>query len=348
MPLGVMSGWDLARVRERRSCMRAVGALIGTLLVLVLAHGAAADGGGRADNVVLADGRLWTTVRDGVARIDVARGTVANTIRTGLSAGFVTSLAGGQGRLWQLQSRTLVEVDPSAQSVERKVRLPQRSYSLAVGYGRVWLSSFPDDVLLAVVARSGRLQRAIRLPHSPQAIAVGSGSVWVASVGRWHRGRGGVMVTDGRGILSRISPTTNRVAASVAVGRGPTALTVGHGSVWVLCGRGINAPSILDRVDLRTNRVVVSIRVPHWSTAVAVGPRYVWIVSEPRGAGGVLTRVDPATNHVVSRPIPRSWVPAAVVATGNRVWVADPGVAQLIGLDARTLRVVSRVRFPHG
>jgi hypothetical protein len=102
------------------------------------------------------------------------------------------------------------------------------------------------------------------------------------------------------------------------------------------------------RVDLQTNRIVASIRVPHWSTAVAVGARYVWTVSEPRGGGGVLTRVNPATNQPLSQPIPRSWVPAAVVATADRVWVADPGVAQLIGLDARTLRVVNRVRFPIG
>jgi streptogramin lyase len=328
--------------------MRAVGALIAALLVLVLTQGAAADGGGRADNVVLAGGQLWTTVRHGVASVDVTRGTVADTIRTGLSSESVTSLASGQDRLWQLESHTLVAIDPSARTVEWKVRLPRRSYSLAVGYGKVWLPSFADDVLLAVVARSGRLQRPIALPHSPQAIAVGDGSVWVASVGRWHRGRGGAMVTDGQGILSRISPTTTRVGARVAVGRGPTAVTVGHGSVWVLCGRGINAPSVLDRVDLQTNRIVASIRVPRWSTAVAVGPRYVWIVSEPRGGGGVLTRVDPATSQIVSRPIPRSWVPAAVVATADRVWVADPGVAQLIGLDARTLRVVNRVRFPIG
>jgi DNA-binding beta-propeller fold protein YncE len=326
--------------------MRAAGVLVASLLVLVLVRGAAADGGGRGDDVVLSGGQVWTTVPNGVASVDVARGTVADTIRTGLSAGFVTRLAGGRGRLWQLQSRTLVEIDPSTRRVKRKVRLPRRTYSLDVGYGRVWLPSFPDDMLLAVVARTGRLQRAIRMPHSPQAIVVGGGFVWVASVGRWHKGRGGVMIVDGKGILTRISPATNRASAHVAVGRGPTAVTVGHGSVWVVCGRGINAASVLDRVDLRTSRVVASVRLPDSSTAVAVGGRYVWVISEPRSAGGVLTRVDPATNHVLSRPIPHSWAPAAVIETGDRVWVADPGVAQLIGLDTRTLRVVSRIRLP--
>ena len=136
--------------------------------------------------MVFAGGQLWTTVRDGVASVHVARGRVAHTIRTGLSSESVTSVASGQGRLWQLQSRTLLAIDPSARRVERKVRLPWRSYSLAVGYGKVWLPSFADDVLLAVAARSGRLQRPIALPHSPQAIAVGGGSVWVASVGRWR------------------------------------------------------------------------------------------------------------------------------------------------------------------
>jgi hypothetical protein len=83
------------------------------------------------------------------------------------------------------------------------------------------------------------------------------------------------------------------------------------------------------------NHVVATIRVPHWTAAVAVGAHYVWVVSEPRSAGGVVTRINPSSDRAVSRKIPHSWIPAAVAVVGKRVWIADPGVAQLIGLDAR-------------
>ena len=50
-------------------------------------------------------------------------------------------------------------------------------------------------------------------------MAVGDGAVWVANaVDR---------------TVSRIDPATNRVTRTIAIGRSPTAITVGDGSVWV-------------------------------------------------------------------------------------------------------------------
>ena len=99
-------------------------------------------------------------------------------------------------------------------------------------------------------------------------------------------------------------------------------------------------------IDLRTNKVVASIKVPHWASDVACGTRYCWVVSEPKSAGGVATRIDPHSNKTVSRSIPNSWVPAAVVVVEGYVWVADPGRAALIRIDPQTLRVSKRVIIP--
>ena len=322
--------------------MRSLAA-ISVALVLVLAPGASADGGGRAESVTFGAGRLWTNVRDRVVAVDPATGRAAPAIRT---AAWGTVIAATDRTVWQLQPHTLVAVDIATHRVRLRSGLGQASYALAAGAGAVWLPSFDSDTLTKIDARTGARRWRVRVPHSPEAVTTGAGSVWLVSTGRWHSVHGGAMVPDGRGILLRLDPVTGVVRARVLVDRGPTAITLGSGGAWVLNGRGLGADDTLDRIDPRTNRLVASIRVPHWSSAVSVGRRYAWVVSEPKSAGGTITRIDLRTNRGVTRPIPHSWIPQGVVLAGGGVWVADPGVAQLIRIDPHTLRVTKRVTFP--
>lgn len=288
--------------------MRSIVVTATTLLVVLLAPAAGADGGGRAEDVAVGSGRVWTTLDNRVVAVDPATGRIeAPAIHTG---GYGAGLAVDGRTLWRLQPHSLVAASVSTRRVRFRTRL--------------------------------------RAAHSPQAVAVGGGSVWLASIGPWHAGKGGVLVPDGPGIVLRIDPVSGAVRARVRIGRGPQAIAVGDGSVWVLNGRGLGADDTLDRIDLQTNHVVASMPVPHWSTSVAVGRRCVWVVSEPQSAGGVVTRIDARTNRPVTRRIPRSWIPAAVVLAAGSVWIADPGVAQLIRVDPRTLRVTGRVGLPLG
>ena len=312
-------------------------------LLLVLAPGAAADGGGRAESVAFGAGRLWTTVRDGVVAVDPASGKSAPVIRT---AAYGTVVAATDRTVWQLQPHTLVAVDVATHRVRLRRGLGQAMYALAAGAGAVWLPSFGSDTLTKIDAATGARRWRVRVPHSPEAVTTGAGSVWLVSTGRWHSVHGGAIVPDGHGVLVRLDPATGALRARVRVDRGPTAIAVGSGGAWVLNGRGIGADDTLDRIDARTNRLVASIRVPHWSSAVAVGRRYAWVVSEPKSAGGTITRIDLRTNHGVTRAIPQSWIPQGVVLAGGGVWVADPGVARLIRIDPHTLRVTRRVSFP--
>jgi DNA-binding beta-propeller fold protein YncE len=316
---------------------------ISVVLMLVLAPGAAADGGGRAESVAFGAGRLWTNVRDGVAAVDPVTGKTAPMIRT---AAYGTVIAATNRTVWQLQPHTLVAADIATRRVRLRRGLGQAAYALAAGGGAVWLPSFDSDTLTKIDARTGARRWRVRVPHSPEAVATGAGSVWLVSTGRWHSVHGGAMVPDGRGILLRLDPATGAVRARVLVDRGPTAIALGRGAAWVLNGRGLGADDTLDRIDVRTNRLVASIRVPHWSSAVSVGLRYAWVVSEPKSAGGTITRIDLRTNHGATRPIPHSWIPQGVVLAGGGVWVADPGVGELIRIDPHTLRVTKRVSFP--
>jgi hypothetical protein len=313
------------------------------ILACEFVRAAGADGGGRGEDVAARGARLWTTILDRVVGVDAVSGRKVVSVRTG---SYGTQLAAGEKLVWQLQPWKLTAVDPSSQRVDMRIRLLHATYALATGYGAVWLPSFAEDTLRKVDARSGKRLWETPVAHSPQAVTVGAGSAWVASIGRWQKGRGGVVVTDGPGIVSRVDPETGTVTAQIAVAPYVSAIAVGAGAVWALSGRGERAADTLDRIDAKTNCVVASIRVPHWPAAVAVGRRYVWIVSEPRSAGGVLTRIDPNSGHAVSRKIPHSWIPQAVTVAAGRIWIADPGVAELIGVDPRTLRVTRRVALP--
>jgi hypothetical protein len=317
-------------------------ALPALTVVCVCAGTAVADGFAGAGDVVAKGREVWTTNRTGIVGVQAATGERVFSLSTGSDG---TQVAVGDGFVWQLARRQVIAVDPRARRVRQRIRLHQAAYAFAAGYGAVWLPSVATDTLRKFDARTGRHRWSVRVGHSPQAVAVGAGSVWVASLGSWHKGRGGVVVNDGPGVVTRVDPQTGSVLARVAVARGATAVAVGAGAVWVLGGRGVRAADVLDRIDPRTNRVVAAIHVPHFPAAVAAGRRYVWVVSEPRSGGGMATRISVRSGRAVSRWIPHSWVPAAVTVAGGRVWIADPGVAQLIAVDAQTLDVTKRVTF---
>lgn len=329
----------LVRIQVVRRFLPLVAA-IGTALITISAR---ADGGGRAEDAAVGFGRVWTTTPNGIVGVGLASGRLA---KRPIGATNAFTIAAGEGTLWQLRPMLLIAVDPRSGRVRRRIPLAHPASAIAIGLGAAWLISFRDSTLTRIDARTGKTHFEKPVADGPEGVAVGRHSVWVASTGPWHNGDGGVLVPNGPGVLTALDPTNGRVQTRVAVDRGPTAVAAGQGSVWVLNGRGIGAADTVDRVDLQSNEVAASIRIPHWSADIAVGRRYIWVVSEPRSAGGTITRIDPATNRARTRPIRESWVPAAVVAVGGRVWVADPGVAQLIEIDPRTLRVARRVSLP--
>jgi streptogramin lyase len=62
---------------------------------------------------------------------------------------------------------------------------------------------------------------------------------------------------------------------------------------------------------------------------------------------GVLKRLDPAGGRVRAR-IRVDRDPLAIAFGAGPVWVAEPGVAELIRVSPRTLPVTERVGFPIG
>jgi YVTN family beta-propeller protein len=98
--------------------------------------------------------------------------------------------------------------------------------------------------------------------------------------------------------VSRLDPTTNAVAATIALGAGKhpcSGLAAGFGSLWVPnCG-----DNTLARLDLKTNAVTTTVptTIGDSEGGIAVGAGSVWLMIDKKGT---LARIDPATSKVVA------------------------------------------------
>jgi virginiamycin B lyase len=138
--------------------------------------------------------------------------------------------------------------------------------------------------------------------------------------------------------VTRMSPATNKVVETIAVGRRPcSGLAAGFGSLWVPnCG-----DQSLSRVDLKTGTVLATIPMSIGNTegGLAVGAGSVWLMTDARGT---LARLDPATNKIVAEIT----VPAGsfAVAFGEEaVWVTCTEKNLLTRVDPRTNLVVETI-----
>jgi virginiamycin B lyase len=99
-----------------------------------------------------------------------------------------------------------------------------------------------------------------------------------------------------RNSVTRIDPKTNKVVATISVGKGPcSGLAAGFDSLWV---PNCDDPSV-SRVDLKSGQVTATLQLTIGDSegGLAVGAGSVWMMAD---AKGTLIRIDPATNKVVA------------------------------------------------
>jgi outer membrane protein assembly factor BamB len=136
-------------------------------------------------------------------------------------------------------------------------------------------------------------------------------------------------------------PSGPPVVARLALGDDLGAVAPGFGSAWLVDTR---RPAIL-RMDPATRQVTA--RIPlRGQPALAVGPDAVWATEQVAG-GGDLVRIDPRSNRVTARIVPRNpgrrGVAGAVpVPVGNVVWLV--AIEHALRVDPRTGRVTATVR----
>jgi YVTN family beta-propeller protein len=178
--------------------------------------------------------------------------------------------------------------------------------------------------------------------------------------------------------VSRIDPKTNKVVATITVGKDPcSGLAAGFDSIWVPnCGD----PSV-SRIDRQTGKVTATLplTIGNEEGGLATGAGSVWMMTD---AKGTLARIDPATNKivaeiyvapgsyavafgegavwvtsteksVVSRVNPHTNVIEETIAVGPRprfltvgegaVWTINQGDGTITRIDAKTNKVVATI-----
>ena len=220
----------------------------------------------------VAYGALWTATCNpaGLARIDAAThketGFVPLPIWSNL--GGEGAIGAGSGGVWVVIDGTscknclLARVDPKTMKVVAKIPVSDRSSSVRVGYGGVWVVSPAKGTVQKVSPSSNKVIATVTVGHHPRFFDVGEGGVWT--------------LNQETGTVSHINPRTAKIQATTQTqppgwARGGD-IAVGGGWVWAR-----RSDTLLTRIDPRTNKVVQVYGPSSGSGSVVVGPGGVWI-----------------------------------------------------------------------
>jgi DNA-binding beta-propeller fold protein YncE/predicted Ser/Thr protein kinase len=130
------------------------------------------------------------------------------------------------------------------------------------------------------------------------------------------------------------------VSSPIEVARPPLRLAVGEDSVWATSA----SDGLLSQIDPQKLRPAGrALHLGKGVSGVTVGGGSVW-VSNPRR--GEVLRVDPDTRRVVDR-IEVGGRPGAIVAGGERIWVADDAGGGVTAINAMGGRIFKRGIPPH-
>jgi len=101
------------------------------------------------------------------------------------------------------------------------------------------------------------------------------------------------LVTDAKGVLSKIDPTTNSVTAEVSVPPNSAGVTYGEGAVWVTTPE----TNMLTSVDTKNNTAIQSVQVGPQPRFVTTGAGSVWTLNQ---GDGTVSRVDAKTGKLIA------------------------------------------------
>ncbi|HWA35319.1 MAG TPA: hypothetical protein VG737_14360 [Cyclobacteriaceae bacterium] len=249
--------------------------------------------------------------------------------------------------------------DAKTNAMKQSINVNKPCAAFTIGFGSLWVMSCGEHALLRFDLTTGESLASIpmTLADSEGSIVAASGAVWVLSdekgvlsrvdpktnavVAKIHvragsyafmGGYGAIWITNTKdGSVERIDATENRVVANIAVGKQPRFLTLGEGGVWTLN----QEDGSVTRIDPRTNKVIAHIDcgVPGTGGDISAGEGYVWV----RAKREMLLAIDPATNAVVAKfgPVAGS---GAVRAGGGYVWVSAHDINKVWKLRAAAIK----------
>lgn len=228
--------------------------------------------------------------------------------------------------IWIAQRGTssIVHVDAKNNSPGKPVTIGHAvCAALVAAFDSVWAPSCDGRTMTRVHTTHGNVSAT-----APLSLAAPNGTFASAASSIW-------MLTDAKGVLSRIDPATNAAVAEVYVPAKPFAVAAEDDVVWVTS----EVDDALTRIDAKTNVITETVKVGPRPGPVAIGLGAVWTLN--RGDGSV-SRVEVKTSKVVNTiKVDESIVDGVIAVGEGAVWLSAPGVP-LVRIDARTNRVTHK------
>ncbi|MGA3190568.1 MAG: hypothetical protein ABSF22_25975 [Bryobacteraceae bacterium] len=152
---------------------------------------------------------------------------------------------------------------------------------LAAGFGSIWVPNCGDKALSRIDIKTNRV--IATLPFGPAdsegGIATSLDSVW--------------MLTDKKGVLSRIDPVSGKAVAEIAVTPNSASCIYSDGAVWITTPE----KNLLTKVDAKTNQVIATIEVGPGPRFLTAGTGSVWTLNQGDGS---VSRIDAKTNKLLA------------------------------------------------
>jgi virginiamycin B lyase len=225
--------------------------------------------------------------------------------------GYADFLAADGEAVWVTNKGRVEKLLRDRKSPVVSIPIPEPCGAMTVAFGSLWVANCTDSSLYRIDTATAKIVGIIPTgladPSGELSVASGAGSVW--------------LLTDRKGVLSRIDPTSNKVVAKIDVAPFSFAAAYGFGAVWIsnTGPESKGRQGSVQRIDPKTNKVTATIAVGPVPRFLTTGEGGVWTLNQGDGS---VTHIAPITNRVVaSIPVGMTGGGGDIAAGGGRIWV---------------------------
>ncbi|CAN5370552.1 hypothetical protein BH09PSE3_BH09PSE3_15070 [soil metagenome] len=199
--------------------------------------------------------------------------------------------------------------------------------AMAISSGSLWVADCKDRTLNRIDLKTAKIVAVIPTgigsPDGELNVVAGAGSIWVAS--------------EGKGVIARVDPTDNHVAASVSVNPGTSYLAFGFDALWAVSA----SSQAIQKIDPQTNTVVKSTALGRMPGFLAAGEGGVWVQEQQ---DGTVAKIDPVSGEVSGRvKVDESLKYGDIDTGGGKIWLRTTAGQTFVVIDPNSLAVLARV-----
>lgn len=250
--------------------------------------------------------------------------------------GYVDFLAADGRGVWATNTDRVEKFELGQSAPVAVVAVPGACGAMVVVGESLWVAGCNDESVYRVDLRSRSVVASVRTgladAEGELSLAAGADSIWVLS--------------DARGVLTRIDGASNEVLARIEVLPGSYCAAFGFDAVWITnsASGDQGAAGSVQRIDPVTNSVAATIPVGPDPRFLAAGEGGVWTFN---WADGSVTRIDPTDNTAVHLPLAMLGGGGDITTGAGRVWVRGADTL-LAAIDPTTNQVIEIYGPPEG